>query len=150
MDSVLVFGLRIGLLVLLWLFILVALNAMRRDAKFAAAGTAPKAASNTGFVAPAPRSRKPAAQITVIEGPLRGSHMQISSLEEFTVGRAPDCDFVVGDDYARLFRRGSEWFVEDLDFRNGTFVSGARIDQPERIAVGTDIKLGRSLLRLVP
>lgn len=155
MDSVLVFGLRIGLLVLLWLFILVALNAMRRDAKFAAAGTAPKAASNTGFVAPAPRSRKPAARITVIEGPLRGSHMQISSLEEFTVGRAPDCDFVVGDDYAssrhaRLFRRGSEWFVEDLDSRNGTFVSGARIDQPERIAVGTDIKLGRSLLRLVP
>ncbi|MDK4301489.1 FHA domain-containing protein FhaB/FipA [Corynebacterium propinquum] len=155
MDSVLVFGLRIGLLVLLWLFILVALNAMRRDAKFAAASTAPKAASNTGFVAPAPRSRKPAAHITVIEGPLRGSHMQISSLEEFTVGRAPDCDFVVGDDYAssrhaRLFRRGSEWFVEDLDSRNGTFVSGARIDQPERIAVGTDIKLGRSLLRLVP
>lgn len=155
MDSVLVFGLRIGLLVLLWLFILVALNAMRRDAKFASAGTAPKTASNTGFVAPVSRSRKPAAQITVVEGPLRGSHMQISSLEEFTVGRAPDCDFVVGDDYAssrhaRLFRRGSEWFIEDLDSRNGTFVSGARIDQPERIAVGTDIKLGRSLLRLVP
>ena len=154
MDSVLVFGLRIGLLVLLWLFILVALNAMRRDAKSAATGTAPAAAS-TGFTPPAPRSRKPAAQITVVDGPLRGSHMQISSLEEFIVGRAPNCDFVVGDDsassrHARLFRRGSEWFIEDLDSRNGTFVSGARIDQPERIAVGTDIKLGRSLLRLVP
>lgn len=36
MDSVIMSGLRIGLLILLWLFILVALNAMRRDANKAA------------------------------------------------------------------------------------------------------------------
>lgn len=36
MDSIVLLSLRIGLLVLLWLFILVALNAMRRDANKAA------------------------------------------------------------------------------------------------------------------
>ena len=70
------------------------------------------------------------------------------------MGRAQDCDFVTGDDFssghhARLFRRGSEWFVEDLESRNGTFVGGARIDQPERVGVGSDIKLGRTTVRLM-
>ena len=81
--------------------------------------------------------------------------MDVSSLEELTIGRGPDNDFQLGDDFssarhARLFRRGSEWFVEDLDSRNGTFVQGMRIDQPERVSVGTDIKMGRTIVRLVP
>ena len=71
------------------------------------------------------------------------------------VGRANTCDFVLGDDFAssqhaRLFRRGSQWFIEDLESRNGTYVAGTRIDQPELVGVGTDIKMGRSVVRLVP
>ncbi|MGO2574450.1 MAG: FHA domain-containing protein FhaB/FipA, partial [Corynebacterium casei] len=95
-----------------------------------------------------------AREIKIIDGPLAGSHMALSGLEDFTLGRAQDCDFVLGDDYAssrhaRLFRRGSQWFVEDLESRNGTFVGGSRIDQPEHVGVNTDIKLGRSTVRLV-
>lgn len=91
----------------------------------------------------------------MVEGPLQGSHMEISTLEELSLGRADNNDFVLGDDFAssrhaRLFRRGSEWFVEDLDSRNGTFVDGIRIDQPERVQVGTDIKMGRTIVRLMP
>ena len=71
------------------------------------------------------------------------------------MGRSPDCTFQLGDDFAsarhaRLFRRGSDWFVEDLDSRNGTYVGGYRIDQPERVSTGTDIKVGRTTVRLVP
>ena len=43
MDSVVLLALRIGLLALLWLFILVALNAMRRDANKAAGVYQPSA-----------------------------------------------------------------------------------------------------------
>lgn len=152
MDSVIMSGLRIGLLILLWLFILVALNAMRRDANKAAGSyQALKAES----AAPRVKGRTVSArEIKIIDGPLAGSHMALSGLEDFTLGRAQDCDFVLGDDYAssrhaRLFRRGSQWFVEDLESRNGTFVGGSRIDQPEHVGVNTDIKLGRSTVRLV-
>mgnify|MGYP001182213511 FL=1 len=153
MDSVIMSGLRIGLLILLWLFILVALNAMRRDANKAAGSyqavkAGPVAAPRATGRAIAPR------EIKIIDGPLAGSHMALSGLEDFTLGRAQDCDFVLGDDYAssrhaRLFRRGSQWFVEDLESRNGTFVAGNRIDQPEQVGVNTDIKMGRSTVRLV-
>ena len=158
MDSVLLLALRIGLLVLLWLFILVALNAMRRDNN-KAAGIVTGGGGGGGGVAiasAAPRMRREQANhITVVEGPLQGSHMPLGSLEDFTLGRVQNCDFVLGDDYAssrhaRLFRRGSTWFVEDLESRNGTYVAGVRIDQPERVGVGTDIKMGRTTVRLVP
>lgn len=152
MDSVIMSGLRIGLLILLWLFILVALNAMRRDANKAAGSYQ---ALKAEPAAPRVKGRTVSArEIKIIDGPLAGSHMALSGLEDFTLGRAQDCDFVLGDDYAstrhaRLFRRGSQWFVEDLESRNGTFVGGSRIDQPEHVGVNTDIKLGRSTVRLV-
>lgn len=152
MDSVIMSGLRIGLLILLWLFILVALNAMRRDANKAAGSYQ---ALKAEPAAPRVKGRTVSArEIKIVDGPLAGSHMALSGLEDFTLGRAQDCDFVLGDDYAssrhaRLFRRGSQWFVEDLESRNGTFVGGSRIDQPEHVGVNTDIKLGRSTVRLV-
>ncbi|MDN6199059.1 MULTISPECIES: FHA domain-containing protein FhaB/FipA [Corynebacterium] len=151
MDSAVLLALRIGLLALLWLFILVALNVMRRDTN-QAAGASQTMSPGSAFKAP--RRREAAKQISIAEGPLKGSHMELGTLEECTMGRAPDCDFVTGDDYssghhARLFRRGSEWFVEDLESRNGTFVDGVRIDQPERVGVGSDIKLGRTTVRLM-
>lgn len=152
MDSVMVLGARFGLLILLWLFVLVVLGAQRRDLKGAELAQRRIAAAP----APAPKARREKArEVVVVEGPLRGSHMDVSTLEELTLGRANDNDFVLGDDFAssrhaRLFRRGSEWFVEDLDSRNGTFVSGYRIDQPERVQVGTDIKVGRTIVRLMP
>lgn len=164
MDAAVLSFARIALLVLLWVFILLSLAAMRADANAASGrrgGTSRKRrrGATTGRQsapppAPAPRGQK-ARVITVIAGPLTGSHMDVSQVESVVLGRAQDCDFVLGDDYAssrhaRLFRRGSDWFIEDLESRNGTFVGGYRIDQPERVQVGTDIKLGGTTVRLAP
>lgn len=167
MDAAVLSFARIALLVLLWVFILLALAAMRADANSVAGGTrrgrskrrhghsgpAPAPAPAPG---PAPMVRREKARIiTVVAGPLQGSHMDISQLESVILGRGQDCDFVLGDDFAssrhaRLFRRGSDWFVEDLESRNGTFVGGYRIDQPERVQVGMDIKMGSTTVRLAP
>ena len=59
MDSVILFGLRIGLLVVLWLFILFALNSMRKDVKIAA--SSPNRGAGSGGSA----SSVPPALITV-------------------------------------------------------------------------------------
>lgn len=152
MDSLILSIFRIGLLAILWIFILVSLRAMRRDTNRAAGATPPR--PSAGGVLKQER-RAPANHIMVVEGPYQGSHMEISTLNEMVLGRSPECDFVLGDDYssarhARLFRRGQEWFVEDLDSRNGTYVGGTRIEQPERVNTGTDIRIGRTTVRLAP
>ncbi|AQQ14040.1 FHA domain-containing protein FhaB [Corynebacterium glaucum] len=149
MDSTVILSARFGLLALLWLFILLAMWVQRKDLVRAAGAVRRQSATTT------PVRREKARELAVVEGPLRGSHMEIASVEDVTIGRGPDNDFQLGDDFAssrhaRLFRRGSEWFVEDLDSRNGTFVQGVRIDQPERVSVGTDIKMGSTIVRLVP
>ena len=141
MDSAVILSARFGLLALLWV--------QRKDVVRAAGAVRRQAKSS------APIRREKARELAVVEGPLKGSHMEIASLEDLTIGRAGDNDFQLGDDFAssthaRLFRRGSEWFIEDMDSRNGTFVNGTRIDQPERVSVGTDIKMGRTIVRLMP
>lgn len=149
MDSTVILSARFGLLALLWVFILLVMWTQRKDV-VSVGGAARRQA-----VASASAPREKARTIAVVAGPLKGSHMEIASLEEFTVGRAGDNDFQLGDDFAssrhaRLFRRGRDWFVEDLDSRNGTFVNGVRIDQPERATVGMDMKMGRTIVRLMP
>ena len=149
MDSTVILSARFGLLALLWVFIMIVMWVQRKELVRAAGAMRRQA------TAQAPVKRDNARELAVIEGPLRGSHMEIASVEDVTIGRGPDNDFQLGDDFAsarhaRLFRRGSEWFIEDLDSRNGTFVQGTRIDQPERVSVGTDIKMGRTIVRLTP
>lgn len=160
MDSMLFFALRITLLVVLWLFILLALNMQRRDTKAVSQSSQARAvvppmpgAEGVGQPAPAKRGGAP-QQITIVEGPLTGSRMDLENLQEITIGRASSCTFVVGDDFAssqhaKLLKRGNDWFVEDLDSRNGTYVNGYRIDQPERVTTASDIKVGRTTIRLV-
>ncbi|GAA1472555.1 FHA domain-containing protein [Corynebacterium felinum] len=143
MENALLLGLRIGLLVLLWLFIFFCLNVLRRNVNGVVKQTT--ASTSIGGVP---------HQLAVIDGPLTGTRMDLAGLSEVTLGRAPDCTFVVSDDFAssrhaRLFRRGNEWFVEDLDSRNGTYVQDLRIDSPERVLAGNDIKVGRTTVRLV-
>lgn len=156
MDHLVLTGFRIGVLVLLWLFILCALRAMYKDTN-AAAGVASRKARGAKTATRPPTARKtgPARRMTVVEGPLKGSYMDISTVGDVVMGRAKDCDFVLGDDYAstrhaRLFRRGSDWFVEDLESRNGTIVSGIKIDQPEPVDTTTPIRMGRTTVRLMP
>lgn len=159
MDSMLLFALRIALLVVLWLFILLALNVQRRDTKAVAQSAQARAVvpptPGDSNLAPAPAKRGGTPQqITIVEGPLTGSRMDLANLTEITVGRASSCTFVVGDDFAssrhaKLMKRGNEWYVEDLDSRNGTYVNGYRIDQPERVTTASDIKVGRTTIRLV-
>ena len=67
--------------------------------------------------------------------------------ESHSVGRHPQCGVVFGWDpavsrsHAELARVGGDWYVEDLDSENGTFVNGSRVGR-RRLGDGDQIRIG--------
>jgi hypothetical protein len=68
-----------------------------------------------------------------------------------TLGRSRENDIVVDDTgasrkHAELRSRGGAWVLSDLRSTNGTKLNGRRIDTPEVIQPGDEIKIGSSTL----
>ncbi|MEZ4225541.1 MAG: GGDEF domain-containing protein [Polyangiaceae bacterium] len=97
---------------------------------------------------PAGRNR---CLLTVVSGTeFLGIHRLLGA--ELVVGRGDDVHIHVEDPYvsqrhARFFRGPlSEIWVVDLGSRNGTFIAGARLDEPRRLRDGEYVHLGRNCL----
>jgi len=80
-----------------------------------------------------------------IRTPLRG--------QVLTLGQDPSNDIILDDNYVsafhcRLFRKGDDWFVADLDSTNGTRVNGVTVTEA-RLEAGAVLSLGKVDLRLV-
>ena len=141
MEENILLAARIGVTVLLWLFVFLALRALKNDTRTQVAA------------APArPRLGKKGTPTWVRAG---NEQVNLSGLTEVTLGRSPSNTFPLIDDFAsgthaRLTRRGNDWIIEDLDSRNGTFVNGYKIDQPETVDTTSEIKIGQTIGRLVP
>jgi pSer/pThr/pTyr-binding forkhead associated (FHA) protein len=50
--------------------------------------------------------------------------------------------------HARVFRRGDEYWVEDLGSTNGTLVNGRKINGPVPVRRGDRVQIGRSVLEM--
>jgi len=158
--------LRLGYLVLLWVFVLSAIGVLRRDlygtkitqrrGKRSDAGPRP-APSGSPAAAPAPEPARPAApagpsRLVVTAGPLRGTTVPLTT-SSILIGRAPSCTLVLDDDYsssrhARIFPQHGGWFVEDLGSTNGTYVDDQRISQVVPLGPGTRVRIGQSVVEL--
>jgi pSer/pThr/pTyr-binding forkhead associated (FHA) protein len=61
---------------------------------------------------------------------------------------------VLSDDYAsgrhaRIFPQDGDWYVEDLESTNGTFVGQQRVASgPVKLAVGSTMRIGTTVLEL--
>ena len=49
--------------------------------------------------------------------------------------------------HARIILQGSQYWIEDLKSTNGTFVNGVRVFQPVLLRPGSEINMGRQVLR---
>ena len=157
---------QLGLLAVLWIFVLVAVSVMRSDLfgvkqPRRAAAAAPKQARQPN--APrAPKPSKPPKQgkpgrgtpksLAVLEGPLAGQTIPLGG-DPLVVGRAADNSVVLQDDYvssrhARFFAQDGRWYVEDLGSTNGTQVGGNRISNQVPLNVGTTVRMGKTLLEV--
>ncbi|MHC4549237.1 MAG: FHA domain-containing protein [Planctomycetota bacterium] len=86
-----------------------------------------------------------------------GSRIELDHNRSYVLGRAPDCDVVVGDmacsrRHSRLTvggERSRGLFIEDLGSRNGTYVNDERIWGRTSIRAGCTIRIGATVYLLV-
>jgi len=69
------------------------------------------------------------------------------------IGRGNDAAIRLDDDYvstrhARIANSGEQWFVEDLGSTNGTYVGTTRITQPTALQLGTQVRIGKTIMEL--
>ena len=69
------------------------------------------------------------------------------------IGRSSDAEIAVPDRsmsrrHARLFLEGGEWLVEDLGSRNGTLLSGRRIEGPTPVTIGSTLRIGSTTINV--
>lgn len=72
-----------------------------------------------------------------------------------SIGRATTNSVVLEDDYvsgehALLMLRGQQWWLEDLNSRNGTLLNGARLTEATVISPGDVIVIGNTQLTVEP
>lgn len=66
--------------------------------------------------------------------------------DSVVLGRHPDCDIVldagaVSRQHARLTREGSDYYIEDLQSRNGTFLNGVRVEGRQKLADNDQLRI---------
>jgi hypothetical protein len=144
---------RLGLIVLLWVFVLAGFSVIRRDlfGSRVAKRTPPRPRP-----VPMPkqnrRHRRTPSRLVVTEGALAGTTLQLGD-RPITIGRASDSSLVINDDYAstrhaQLVPNDGEWMLEDLGSTNGTFLDRAKVGRPTPAPVGVPIRIGRTVLEL--
>lgn len=70
---------------------------------------------------------------------------------EVTIGRDKECDYrideeIVSSRHARLVYRYMQWWIEDLQSTNGTFLNDERVETPTVVIKGDELRIGRQIL----
>ena len=91
-------------------------------------------------------------QLVVTAGALAGTTLPLGT-SPVHIGRAPSNTLVLEDDYcssrhARVYRDNGQWFLEDLDSTNGTFLGQHRVSGAVPLPHGVPIRIGQSTLEL--
>lgn len=176
MSELTVTVLRLGLLVLLWVFVLFVAGVLRTDlfgtrvvnrrpAKpkkarrsrrrgGGAHGHGPNGAAAPA-AAPQPRpQRNPRTptHLVLTSGPLTGTSLPLRE-SGVLIGRNPECALVLDDEFAsgrhaRIIRGQDGWYVEDLGSTNGTFLGQYRVGDPVPVETGASVRIGRTVIEL--
>lgn len=164
--------LRVGFLLLLWLFVISIAYALRSDlfgapvrrlrkngSESPAPPTPPPGASQpeitpSGGALPRADTSGPAKQLVILSGVASGSTIPLDE-GVVTIGRSPDSTLVIVDEYtstyhARLQRQGTDWTITDLDSTNGTKVAGKKISNTVRLPTFTQVTIGTTTFELRP
>jgi pSer/pThr/pTyr-binding forkhead associated (FHA) protein len=135
MLAVIIFILRYSLMIVLFLFLGWVLYTLWRDLRFQSQVV------NTQKV----------PQITLsLESDVEGTQKSFL-IPEVIIGRDPECDFQILDDatstrHAKLVFRYLQWWVEDIQSTNGTFLNDQRVETATVIIKGDELRIGRQII----
>lgn len=162
MSELTVTVLRLGLLVLLWVFVLSVASVLRTDLfgtrvvnrrPAPAKKAKPKGRRGAGAGTPRPaRNPRVPTHLVLTTGPLTGTSLPLRD-SGVLIGRNPECSLVLDDEFAsgrhaRIIRAEDGWYVEDLGSTNGTFLGQYRVGDPVPVETGTAIRIGRTVIEL--
>ncbi|TIC89097.1 FHA domain-containing protein [Nocardioides sp. GY 10113] len=155
MPELTLFLVRIAYLAILWIFVLSAVSVIRSDmfgARMpspAAAAPQPRAAKQK---AATPKKRGTPTHVAVVQGPNSGITADLADAP-ILIGRGNDAAIKLDDDYvstrhARIVHSNDQWLVEDLGSTNGTYLGTQRITQPVPIGLGSQVRIGKTIVEL--
>ncbi len=159
MSELTLFLIRLAYLAILWIFVLSAISVIRSDMFGARVPEGARGAGGGGGRAkPAKAGKQPAKRrgspthVLVVEGSNVGERAELDQAP-ILIGRGTDAAIRLDDDYvstrhARIASSADQWFVEDLGSTNGTYVGTARITQPTTLTLGTQVRIGKTILEL--
>lgn len=156
MSELTLFLIRLAYLAILWIFVLSAISVIRSD-MFGARAPATERGGGRAAKAPKPAKAPPKRRgspthVLVVEGGNAGERAELDQAP-ILIGRGTDAAIRLDDDYvstrhARIAASADQWFVEDLGSTNGTYVGTARITQPTTLTLGTQVRIGKTILEL--
>ena len=159
MSELTLFLIRVAFLAILWIFVLSAISVIRSDMFGARVPEAARGARGAKTRSRPAKAAKPAAKrrgspthVLVVEGDNAGERAELDQAP-ILIGRGTDAAIRLDDDYvstrhARIAASGDQWFVEDLGSTNGTYIGSARITQPTTLTLGTQVRIGKTILEL--
>ncbi len=153
-----IFGIRVGLLALLWVFVIAAIRVMRNDLNgTGAVRAAVRNPIRTTSTKPAKTPKTPKGKgiprkLVVTAGGLTGTSMGLGD-QPISIGRADDSTLVLTDDYAsarhaRLMPQNGQWVIEDLGSTNGTYLDRDKVTRPTIVPPGAVIRIGKTAIEL--
>ena len=158
MSELTLFLIRIAYLAILWIFVLSAISVIRSDMfgarvpEGARASRAAKPGKASKAAKAPPKRRGSPTHVLVTEGANSGERADLEHAP-ILIGRGSDAAIRLDDDYvstrhARIAASGDQWFVEDLGSTNGTYIGSVRITQPTTLTLGTQVRIGKTILEL--
>lgn len=146
---------RVAYLAILWIFVLSAISVIRSDmfgARVPEAARAKAPRRKEKAAKPPSKRRGAPTHVLVVEGSNSGERADLEHAPVL-IGRGSDAAIRLDDDYvstrhARIAASGDQWFVEDLGSTNGTYIGTVRITQPTTITLGTQVRIGKTILEL--
>lgn len=145
---------RLGILALLWAFVFSVVGALRGDLYGTRVLTRTSGGGRERGGARPPRAgRRGPTSLAVVAGSLRGTTLPLHE-GGLLIGRNPECSLVLTDDYAsgrhlRIYLGpDGVWYADDLNSTNGTFINNQRIGTAHPLGVGTQVRIGQTILEL--